>query len=93
MSEFLSEFFVEFSVQDSGVGIPEQRLPRLTERFYRVSATRSRETVGTGLGLAIVNHVLLAHQCCLEIDSTIGRGSLFRCILPRERLRYWDGGI
>jgi len=66
VSEFLSEFFVEFSVQDSGVGTPERHLPRLTERFYRVSATRSRETVGTGLGLAIC-------QPCLTCASVLLR--------------------
>ena len=82
-----------FSVQDSGVGIPEQHLPRLTERFYRVSASRSRESGGTGLGLAIVNHVLESHQGRLEIESVIGQGSSFKCILPRARLRYRDSGV
>ena len=82
-----------FSVQDSGVGIPEQHLPRLTERFYRVSASRSRESGGTGLGLAIVNHVLESHQGRLEIESVIGQGSCFKCILPRARLRYRDSGV
>ncbi len=82
-----------FSVQDSGVGIPEQHLPRLTERFYRVSASRSRESGGTGLGLAIVNHVLESHQGRLEIESVIGQGSTFKCILPRARLRYRDSGL
>jgi two-component system, OmpR family, phosphate regulon sensor histidine kinase PhoR len=77
-----------FSVQDSGVGIPEHHLPRLTERFYRVSASRSRESGGTGLGLAIVNHVLEVHDGRLQIESVIGQGSCFKCILPRERLRY-----
>ncbi len=79
-----------FSVHDSGVGIPEQHLPRLTERFYRVSASRSRESGGTGLGLAIVNHVLEAHDGRLLIESVIGQGSCFKCILPRARLRYRD---
>ena len=82
-----------FSVQDSGVGIPEQHLPRLTERFYRVSASRSRESGGTGLGLAIVNQVLESHQGRLEIESVIGQGSSFKCILPRARLRYRDSGV
>ncbi len=82
-----------FSVQDSGVGIPEHHLPRLTERFYRVSASRSRESGGTGLGLAIVNHVLESHQGRLEIESVIGQGSCFKCILPRARLRYRDSGV
>jgi signal transduction histidine kinase len=78
----------QFVVQDSGVGIPPQHLPRLTERFYRVSTSRSRETGGTGLGLAIVNHVLQAHGGRLEIESVLGSGSTFRCILPHKRLRY-----
>jgi two-component system, OmpR family, phosphate regulon sensor histidine kinase PhoR len=82
-----------FSVEDTGVGIPAQHLPRLTERFYRVSTSRSRESGGTGLGLAIVNHVLLAHQGRLEIASELGRGSVFKCILPRVRMRYRDVGI
>ncbi len=77
-----------FSVKDSGVGISEQHLPRLTERFYRISTSRSRESGGTGLGLAIVKHVLESHQGRLEIESVIGEGSTFKCILPRERLRY-----
>jgi len=82
-----------FTVQDSGVGIPEQHLPRLTERFYRISTSRSRESGGTGLGLAIVKHVLESHQGRLEIESVIGQGSTFKCILPRARLRYRDSGV
>jgi two-component system phosphate regulon sensor histidine kinase PhoR len=65
------------SVQDTGYGIPAQHLPRITERFYRVSTSRSRETGGTGLGLSIVKHVLNLHQARLEIDSEVGRGSTF----------------
>jgi two-component system phosphate regulon sensor histidine kinase PhoR len=57
-----------FSVEDSGIGIPEEHIPRLTERFYRVDRGRSRESGGTGLGLSIVKHVLLRHQAGLEID-------------------------
>ncbi|MCB1587918.1 MAG: phosphate regulon sensor histidine kinase PhoR [Xanthomonadales bacterium] len=76
-----------FEVVDTGPGIPEQHLPRLTERFYRVSTSRSRESGGTGLGLAIVKHVLMIHQGRLEIESEVGRGSTFRCVLPAERLR------
>ena len=82
-----------FSVRDSGVGIPAHHLPRLTERFYRVSTSRSRETGGTGLGLAIVNHVLQAHQGRLEITSVMGQGSEFKCILPRTRLKYRDAAL
>jgi two-component system, OmpR family, phosphate regulon sensor histidine kinase PhoR len=74
-----------FSVQDSGVGISAEHLPRLTERFYRVDKGRSRETGGTGLGLAIVKHVLLRHQAQLEIQSTPGAGSTFSARFPQWR--------
>ncbi len=70
---------VALSVIDTGYGIPEQHLPRLTERFYRVSSSRARETGGTGLGLSIVKHVLNLHDGQLEIDSEVGRGSIFTC--------------
>lgn len=68
---------VVLAVQDTGYGIPSQHLPRITERFYRVSTSRSRESGGTGLGLSIVKHVLNLHQARLEIDSEVGRGSTF----------------
>jgi two-component system phosphate regulon sensor histidine kinase PhoR len=74
------------SVVDTGQGIPAQHLPRLTERFYRVSTSRSRETGGTGLGLSIVKHVLQLHQARLEIASEIGVGSTFSCVFGPERL-------
>jgi len=74
------------SVIDTGQGIPAQHLPRLTERFYRVSTSRSRETGGTGLGLSIVKHVLQLHQARLEISSEIGVGSAFACVFGAERL-------
>jgi len=76
----------EFSVVDTGPGIPEQHLPRLTERFYRASTSRSRESGGTGLGLAIVKHVLMTHQGRLEVESVVGQGSTFRCVLPASRI-------
>ncbi|HEX6612299.1 MAG TPA: phosphate regulon sensor histidine kinase PhoR [Rhodanobacteraceae bacterium] len=75
-----------FSVMDTGYGIPAQHLPRLTERFYRVSSSRSRETGGTGLGLSIVKHVLALHQARLEVDSEPGKGSTFACVFGRERV-------
>ncbi|MBI3043286.1 MAG: phosphate regulon sensor histidine kinase PhoR [Betaproteobacteria bacterium] len=75
-----------FSVRDTGIGIASQHLPRLTERFYRVDRSRSRETGGTGLGLAIVKHVLNRHQARLEIASEPGRGSTFSAVFPAERL-------
>ena len=74
------------SVRDSGYGIPAAHLPRITERFYRVSTSRSRESGGTGLGLAIVKHVLGLHGARLEIASEVGKGSEFACHFPRERV-------
>jgi two-component system phosphate regulon sensor histidine kinase PhoR len=74
------------SVIDTGQGIPAQHLPRLTERFYRVSTSRSRESGGTGLGLSIVKHVLQLHQARLEITSELGAGSVFCCVFGPERL-------
>ena len=80
----------EFSVDDSGIGIAPEHIPRLTERFYRVDTGRSRETGGTGLGLAIVKHVLARHQSRLEIESEPGRGSTFRVVFPVRRVRHID---
>lgn len=77
---------VELAVQDSGYGIPAQHLPRITERFYRVSTSRSRETGGTGLGLSIVKHVLNLHRAHLKIESEVGRGSTFACVFGPERV-------
>jgi two-component system phosphate regulon sensor histidine kinase PhoR len=74
-----------FSVADSGNGIPAEHLPRLTERFYRVSTSRSRASGGTGLGLAIVKHVLHLHQAELAIESELGRGSTFSAVFGSER--------
>ena len=76
-----------FSVQDTGPGIAPEHLPRLTERFYRVDRSRSRETGGTGLGLAIVKHVLQRHGATLDIASTLGKGSVFSVTFPANRLR------
>ena len=73
-------------VEDNGIGIEAQHIPRLTERFYRVDRGRSRETGGTGLGLAIVKHALERHQARLEIVSTPGRGSRFTVRLPAQRV-------
>jgi two-component system phosphate regulon sensor histidine kinase PhoR len=75
-----------FQVEDSGIGIAPEHMPRLTERFYRVEKSRSRETGGTGLGLAIVKHVLIRHGGRLEVRSEAGRGSTFTAWLPRSRL-------
>ncbi len=75
-----------FSVSDTGIGIPAEHIPRLTERFYRVDAGRSRATGGSGLGLAIVKHVLQRHGGELRIESEEGRGSTFTCDFPWQRL-------
>ncbi len=75
-----------FSVTDTGIGIPSEHIPRLTERFYRVDPGRSRSTGGSGLGLAIVKHVLQRHGATLEIRSVEGVGSTFTCTFPPERI-------
>jgi two-component system phosphate regulon sensor histidine kinase PhoR len=75
-----------FSVEDTGAGIAAEHLPRLTERFYRVDRSRSRESGGTGLGLAIVKHALSRHDARLEIESTPGKGSRFSARFPAHRL-------
>ena len=74
-----------FAVADTGIGVPREHLPRLTERFYRVDKGRSAATGGTGLGLAIVKHVLLRHQAKLEILSEPGKGSTFAAVFPASR--------
>lgn len=78
------------SVQDSGYGIPAAHLPRITERFYRVSTSRSRESGGTGLGLSIVKHVLQLHQARLHVRSEVGSGSVFSCHFGDERVQSRD---
>lgn len=76
-----------FSVTDSGPGIAQEHIPRLTERFYRVDRSRSRDTGGTGLGLAIVKHVAQRHGAELKIESALGVGSTFCMIFPASRMR------
>ena len=77
----------ELAVRDTGPGIPAEHLPRVTERFYRVDRSRSRETGGTGLGLAIVKHVVQRHGGELKIESVQGAGSTFTIALPPSRVR------
>ena len=76
-----------FSVTDTGIGIPSEHIPRLTERFYRVDEGRSRATGGSGLGLAIVKHVLQRHGAQLEVRSALGKGSTFTCHFPPQRVQ------
>jgi two-component system phosphate regulon sensor histidine kinase PhoR len=73
-------------VIDSGIGIEQQHIDRLTERFYRVDRGRSRETGGTGLGLSIVKHILIRHQARLEITSEVDVGSTFCVLFPKTRV-------
>ena len=76
------------AVEDTGIGIESRHIPRLTERFYRVDTSRSRDTGGTGLGLAIVKHVLTRHQARLEVTSEIGKGSRFAAVFPPRRVKW-----
>jgi two-component system phosphate regulon sensor histidine kinase PhoR len=75
-----------FMVEDTGPGIAPEHLPRLTERFYRVDAGRSRAAGGSGLGLAIVKHVLQHHGATLEVASEPDVGSTFACVFPPRRV-------
>ena len=75
------------AVKDNGPGIAAEHLPRLTERFYRVDRSRSRETGGTGLGLAIVKHVSQRHGAELSIESVPGKGSTFSIAFTPSRVR------
>jgi two-component system phosphate regulon sensor histidine kinase PhoR len=78
---------VAIEVSDDGPGIAREHIPRLTERFYRVDGSRSRDTGGTGLGLSIVKHVMQRHGGSIDVESELGRGSTFRLVLPAVRLR------
>ena len=81
----IPQYLVDYVVEDDGIGIAPEHIPRLTERFYRVDRGRSRETGGTGLGLAIVKHVLSRHQGDLLIESEPGHGSRFTASFPMGR--------
>jgi len=70
------------AIKDHGPGIPPEHIPRLTERFYRIDNSRSREKGGTGLGLAIVKHILARHRGKLTVKSELGKGSVFTVYLP-----------
>ena len=77
-----------FAVYDQGMGIAQEHIPRLTERFYRVDRSRSRDTGGTGLGLAIVKHVVQRHGAELSIASVPGEGSNFQILFPPHRVQF-----
>jgi two-component system phosphate regulon sensor histidine kinase PhoR len=81
------------SVRDTGVGIAEEHIPRLTERFYRVDPGRARSMGGSGLGLAIVKHALQRHDATLQIQSKEGVGSTFTCHFPRSRVIPRSAGV
>ena len=81
----------EFEVTDTGIGIPEEQIPRITERFYRVDPGRSRASGGTGLGLAIVKHALQRHEGTLTIRSQELKGSTFTCRFPAARVVFRGG--
>jgi len=83
---YTNESGAHLDVQDSGIGIDKEHIPRVTERFYRADPSRHKKTGGTGLGLAIVKHVLYNHDAQLTIDSEPGRGSTFSCHFPPDRI-------
>ena len=85
--QLLPDGRLEFAVTDTGPGIPPEHLPRLSERFYRVDRSRSRESGGTGLGLAIAKHVAQRHGGELRMQSMLGQGSRFALVFPASRIR------
>jgi two-component system phosphate regulon sensor histidine kinase PhoR len=87
-----SDGCAEFEVRDTGIGIAREHLPRLSERFYRVDSSRSRDTGGTGLGLAIVKHVVQRHGGELSMQSEPGKGSSFKLVFPAARTHRVAGG-
>jgi two-component system phosphate regulon sensor histidine kinase PhoR len=76
---------IQFSIEDNGIGIPREDIPRIFERFYRVDKGRSQELGGTGLGLSIVKHLVQAHGGRVWAESQLGKGSTFYFTLPKYR--------
>lgn len=81
---------IRFEISDTGIGIAQEHIPRIFERFYRVDPSRSREMGGTGLGLSIVKHIVHLHHGAVKVDSNIGAGSKFVITIPRCQPRYAD---
>jgi signal transduction histidine kinase/FixJ family two-component response regulator len=74
--------YMEIKVQDTGVGIPPEELPKIFDKFYRVKSPKTRQVIGTGLGLAIVKGIVEAHQGTVDVESTVDKGTTFRILLP-----------
>ena len=85
--DVLAQGGARFTVSDTGPGMAPEHLPRITERFYRVDRSRSRDTGGTGLGLAIAKHALQRHGAQLQVASVVGKGSVFTVLIPAARVR------
>jgi PAS domain S-box-containing protein len=80
--------FLRFEISDTGIGIPQEHIPRIFERFYRVDSARSREMGGTGLGLSIVKHIVNLHHGTVRVESTVNVGSKFIITMPLQQPKY-----